>query len=149
MANATATRQERVDYVASSGHEAWRADRALEKGGFEPRFKTTEDVAWAEAHGTDQVDIANTDYSSLPQDWKGENLVNGELVIDALLEAKANGVPFDTALLEAVADKVHEAWMERNGNWAPPHQMVRYSELPEEEKEKDRLFVRAGMETFK
>lgn len=48
--------------------------------------------------------------------------------------------------LEIGSKQEHDAWMERNGSWAPPHQMLPYEELSREEKDKDRAIVLAAID---
>jgi hypothetical protein len=52
------------------------------------------------------------------------------------------------AFLERAAEAVHDAWIERNRAWAPAEQCVPYAELPENEKEKNRVIVRRALEHF-
>lgn len=60
-----------------------------------------------------------------------------------VLSAQAHGVPLDDVLTERVASAVHDAWLARNHAHASETERLSYGELPEEEKEKDRRFVRA------
>lgn len=140
-------REKIVNAVASVGHEEWRKGWK-EANGDAPRIKTTTDEAWIKKNGTDQVNIAALSYEQLPSDWQKENRLAGEATADALLAAKEQRRPFDSQLMEEVADHLHAKWLERNGSWAPPEQSVPYAQLSEAEKEKDRLFVRAGFDAI-
>jgi hypothetical protein len=48
--------------------------------------------------------------------------------------------------METAAERVHIAWPERNHEHAPADQKLPYDRLTEEEKEKDRVVVRAALE---
>lgn len=50
-------------------------------------------------------------------------------------------------LTKELASLLHDAWLERNGSWAPAEQNKPYSELSEEEK--DRVIIRKGVEIYK
>ncbi|MCO5990316.1 hypothetical protein NE235_29805 [Actinoallomurus spadix] len=137
----------RVDVVAGRLHEQWRAPRRLEDGTFEPRIKSTTDSAWISRHGTDQVDIANTRYGDLPADWQKENKESARVAVHLVTDAKKEGVDTGSSdFMESASAKVHDAWLERNGEWAPPEQKLPYEELSEAEKEKDRVVVRKALD---
>lgn len=125
-----------IAMVASQAHEDWRREHKATKGDA-PRVKPTKDTAWSEAHGgATTVDIANTEYNGLPEDWKGENKANAEVAVAGVVE-----------MIEAIAADVHDKWVKRNA-WAPTEQKVAYMDLPESEKEKDRVVVRRAMEAL-
>ncbi|TSC93127.1 MAG: hypothetical protein CEN89_242 [Candidatus Berkelbacteria bacterium Licking1014_7] len=58
------------------------------------------------------------------------------------------GKPLDESFVEEASSKLHDAWLERNGEWAPEEQKKPYEELPEDEKEKDRAQVRKAIEIY-
>jgi len=129
-------------------HNEWRAPRKQEDGTFEPRVKKTKDQTWSEKHGTDEVDIANTDYANLPEDWKGENKISAAAAVDEIYKAIENGQELNDGFIEQASDIIHVKWLERNGSWAPAEQNKPYAELSEEEKEKDRVIIRKAVEMF-
>ena len=91
-----------------------------------------------------QIDILNTSYSDLTPKWQSENKAQAESAIG--LVAKN----MDGALenIEGLAAQVHEQWLSRN-SWAIEQKSplaVPYSELPEEEKQKDRDVITAAYE---
>lgn len=140
-------RARRIDAVADRLHEVWRAPRRLPGAGHEPRIKTTTDQAWARRHGTDQVDIANTRYKDLPADWQKENKESATLAVRLVNDARKHGVdPKREEFMESASKSVHDAWLRRNGEWAPPEQKLPYHKLSEVEKEKDRVVVRAALD---
>lgn len=138
----------RVAALAGELHEEWREGRLdPETGEYAERVKTTTDQGWIDSHGTPEVDIANTSYEDLPEDWKGENKISAEVSVSLVERALRSGVidiESDEFLEEASAT-VHEKWLERNGSWAPAEQNLPYSELSEEEKDKDRVMVKAAI----
>lgn len=136
--------------LADQLHEEWRAPRLRGDGTFEPRVKSTRDQEWVAAHGgVSEVDIANTDYAELPQDWQRENLAAARSVIHAIAGYVGNGgevidIGPDHPALDEIASRVHVDWLLRNYEWAPPELQVPYSELTFAEKEKDRAIVVAA-----
>lgn len=84
-----------------------------------------------------EVDIANTPYADLPPKWQAENKASAESAVRAILDNP-------DADMEQLASIVHDAWLERNGSWAPPEQNVPYEQLSETEKQKDRDVVEAA-----
>lgn len=135
-----------VAELASLLHDKWRASRKKEDGVFEPQIETTKDQTWIETHGTDQVDITNTNYADLPKDWQGENKASAEVAINEVWIAKTENKSLNEAFIEQVSHIIHQQWLERNGSWAPVEQNKPYSELSDEEKDKDRAIVRKAIE---
>ncbi|MGN9836798.1 hypothetical protein ACTMTI_01615 [Nonomuraea sp. H19] len=142
-------RSRRIDKVASRLHDKWRASRLLSDGTYDPRIKTTTDKAWARRHGTDQVDIANTRYDDLPVDWQKENRDSATVAVKAVHGARKNGADLRSAdFMEDASEQVHDAWLQRNKDWAPPEQSLKYGDLSEVEKEKDRVVVREALDAL-
>ncbi|MFI7438536.1 hypothetical protein [Nonomuraea indica] len=140
-------RARRIDTVAARLHEIWRAPRWRPGGGYEPRLKTTKDPAWIRRHGTDEVDIANTRYRDLPADWQKENRDSAAVGVRLVDDGRRRGADLTSVeFMEEASEQVHIAWLDRNGAWAPPEQRLPYRELSEEEKEKDRVVVRAAVD---
>lgn len=116
-----------VHQFASMAHEAWRKN--FDPSGTKPRVKKNSD-------GT-EGDI-NVPFDQLHPDWQKENLAAGQAA-----ETAVKKFPND---MEKAAEYVHVKWMERNPKAdynAAQH--VSYDQLPEDEKEKDRVHVRAMM----
>jgi hypothetical protein len=136
-----------VDALASHMHDEWRAPRRLEDGRYKPQPKKTTDQEWTAENDTDEVDIANTDYKDLPADWKKENEASATVAVGLTADGLRSGQRVSgSAFVESASAKVHEAWLERNGEWAPPEQQLPYDELSEPEKAKDRVFVLKALE---
>ncbi|MFA6273897.1 MAG: hypothetical protein WC662_01940 [Candidatus Paceibacterota bacterium] len=141
-------RRKMVDILGSLLHNEWRASRMKEDGTFESRLKKTKDNTWIKKYGTDNVDIANTDFDNLPEDWKGENKISADIAMDEIFKAKAEGDIFDRDFIEYTSAIIHTKWLERNSGWASEEQKKPYSDLSEEEKEKDRAIVRKAIEVY-
>ena len=126
-----------VTALASEFHENWRKTRLDADGSYEPRVKPTEDQAWIETHGTDQVDIANTAYEDLPLDWQAENAAAAAVVVDVMNEH--NGVVDidNPTIRSSVGEKIHTAWLSRNGRAKGGELDVPFDELPQDEQDKD------------
>ncbi|MEU4234125.1 hypothetical protein AB0F17_58465 [Nonomuraea sp. NPDC026600] len=141
------TRQaRRIDAVADRLHDAWRTPRRLPGGGYEPRVKTTTDQAWIKRRGTDEVDIANTRYKDLPADWQKENKESATVAVRLVDDARKHGADLKgEKFMESASESVHDAWLRRNGEWAPPEQKLPYHQLSQAEKEKDRVVVREAL----
>lgn len=134
-----------VAIVGSELHDEWRAPRKKEDSTFEPRIKKTKDEKWVASHEADEVDIANTAYDQLPEDWKGENKISAQIAIDEVLKAETD---LNAEFIEHASSILHDKWLERNGSWAPEDQKKPYARLSEEEKEKDRVIVRKAIERY-
>ena len=113
-----------ITQFASNAHEEWR--RNFDPTGTKPRVKKNSD-------GT-EGDI-NVPFEKLHPDWKKENL--------AAAHAAHHAVKHFGRDMEKAAEHVHNEWMKRNpkGDWNAA-QHVPYDDLPEDEKEKDRVHVR-------
>ena len=123
--------------LATEFHEDWRKTRLQEDGSFEPRVKSTSDSAWVEAHGTDQVDIANTSYDDLPSDWQAENKAAAEVVVGVMIEHNGNIDLSNEEVRNQVGDTIHDAWLSRN-EWAKGGELdVPFADLPADEQAKD------------
>jgi len=89
-----------------------------------------------------QVDILNTSYSDLPPKWQAENKAQAESAISLVAENMDNAM----GNIDGLASEVHEQWLSRN-SWAKDGPLgVPYSELPEEEKQKDKDVITAAYE---
>ncbi len=89
-----------------------------------------------------QVDILNTSYSNLPPKWQAENKAQAESAIGLVSRNMSDAM----GNVEGLAAQVHEQWLSRN-SWAKDGPLgASYSELPEEEKQKDRDVITAAYE---
>lgn len=126
--------------VASALHEMWRgARKEMEEGGREPRIKKVNGV---------EYDIANLSFLELPIEFQRSNYDSAKCVCGSLGEAITRGSLLGDAFVEWASDELHEDWMVHNRSWADPSQMVTYAELSEDEKEKDRVIVRAAVKIY-
>lgn len=155
MAGGPGAEAERTQFLkiaelsASAGHEDWKRDfkeKARAKGEAETRPKATkpeERERWGET-----VDIANLNYEQLPPSWQGENRASGEAAATLVLTAASEGKALDEGFIEEASAKIHDAWLVRNALYAPPEQKLPYEELSEDQKEKDRIFVRSAIKAY-
>ncbi|HNU76526.1 MAG TPA: hypothetical protein PKL88_02325 [bacterium] len=135
-----------VSNLGSVLHDEWRKTRLKEDGTYEPRIKHTKDEGWIESHGTDEIDIANTSFEDLPSDWQYENRASAYVTMSLIYEAGMSGENLDDSFVDKASSKLHDAWLDRNGSWAPAEQKVSFDELSEEEKDKDRVIIQKGLE---
>jgi len=120
-----AKRTGKVMQFSAKAHYEWRKQYVKSNGNV-PRIKKNSD-------GT-EGDI-NVPFHKLHPDWQRENIAAGHAALEAVKKH-----PHDT---EKAAEHVHKEWMKRNPKAdynADQHKP--YSELPEAEKEKDRVHVR-------
>ena len=139
---------EAVAALGSEFHEDWRKTRLNEDGSFEPRLKSTSDEAWIAKHGVNEVDIANTSYEDLPEDWQYENKQAAAVVVNILSEYSGSVELENDMIRSAVGEKIHSAWLERN-SWATGGELdVSFDDLPLEEQEKDIDQIRVAKRVF-
>jgi hypothetical protein len=115
--------QDPIVNFASSAHEQWRKN--YDPTGTKPRVKKNSDGS--------EGDI-NQPFDKIHPDWQKENLAAAKAAYDAVSQ-------YDDE--EQAAEYVHNEWMKRNPKAdynAAQH--VPYSQLPDDEKEKDRVHVR-------
>lgn len=137
------SRDQMVAEVAAAAHEDWRTQYRAANGDT-PRIKKTKDAAFL-ARGVTEVDIAALSYAELPSDWQAENKAGAECAVDLVLAALEQRRALDTSFLEEASTTQHARWLERNSSWAPASQQLPYGQLTEDEKEKDRFFVRQAI----
>ena len=141
--------QEDVVAVASALHENWRKTTRLQKDGtFKPRPKPTRDEAWIAAHGTNQVDIANTEFAELPEDWQAENRAAAEVVVAVIAETDGQADLSDEVQRDYVGSRIHDEWLFRN-KWAHGTELdVHFALLTDEEQAKDLNQFIIGLEAL-
>ena len=120
-----------ITQFASSAHDEWR--RNFDPTGTKERIKKNSDGSEGNI---------NVPFDKLHPDWQRENLAAGKAAAEAVIE-----FPND---IEKAAEYIHIEWMKRNPKddyTAAQH--VAYDQLPEDEKEKDRVHVRTMMKLMK
>ena len=120
-----------ITQFASSAHDEWR--RNFDLTGTKERIKKNSDGSEGNI---------NVPFDKLHPDWQRENLAAGKAAAEAVIE-----FPND---IEKAAEYIHIEWMKRNPKAdynAAQH--VPYDELPEDEKEKDRVHVRTMMKLMR
>ena len=144
--------------LASALHDEWRETQRQEDGTFTPRVETTIDQAWITSHGTNQVDVADTEFADLPSDWQVENAAAAKVVTDYLAQkglydekvsyGKGGDIDFhyksgldfsDPAVRAEAGQIIHNAWLKRKNNAdARGGELdVPFDQLPQDEQDKD------------
>lgn len=142
-------KSEIIQKVASTFHEEWRKNRLQSDWTYKPMIEKSEDEKRTEKHWTDTVDIANTAFEDLPDNWKYENIEAAKVAVDLVYEKILNLEKITTETIEEMSNIVHEKRLERNWiAWSFENQRVSYEDLSEEEKEKDRLQIKTAIEVI-
>lgn len=132
---------EAVELVASSLHDIWRAPRLQDDGSYEPRIKPTADKVWIELNsGVNEVDIANSSFAELPEDWQRENRDAAKVVAELMMANGGKRLDLsEKELYEKVGDVIHKAWLRRDNNgYALDSKLdIPFVYLPPEEQYKD------------
>ena len=90
--------------LGSHFHDALRAPNKLEDGTYEPKEEVTTDETWIESHGTDLVDVANTNFADLPEDLRRENETTARIIVNLF---HSDGVPcLDTRYPDSYKESV-------------------------------------------
>ena len=127
-----------VEMLGSKLHEKWAEgyrSGEMAKGNESPTRMKDDGMGG-------QVDILNTSYAELPEKWQAENKAQAESAISLVAKNMENAM----GNIDGLASEVHEQWLSRN-SWAKDGPLgVPYSELPEEEKQKDKDVITAAYE---
>ena len=138
-----------IQEVASTFHEEWRKNRLQDDWTYKPMIEKSKDETQNKKHWTDTVDIANTDFIDLPDNWKYENIEAAKVAVDLVYEKILNLEKISSETIEEMSNIVHEKWLERNWiEWSFENQRVSYEDLSEEEKEKDRIQIKIAIEVI-
>ncbi len=84
----------------------------------------------------------------MPEDWKGENKAAAEVIVEIFNEYRGDIELENPIIRSQVGNKVHDAWFESNGEWAPEEQKLPFDDLSIEEQEKDLEQIRIAKEIF-
>ncbi len=141
-------KQQQIAELGSLLHDESRGSQKQEDGTFEPRMKKTKDQDWIDKNEIEDIDIANTSYNELPEDWKGENKVSAEVAMNQIYEAISQKKDIGDTFIKDAGSVIHDKWLERNKDWASVEQNKPYSELSEEEKNKDRSIIKKAIEVY-
>lgn len=149
----TAAETAKVEKIGSALHADWQKTQALlDDGTRKPKMKPTKDGAWVKAHGgATEVDIANTPFADLPEDWQKDNR-DAAVVVQRILKARGGKVDLsDEKTRLEVGDEIHKAWLERHGTeeWVKESGLDKpFAELPRGEQDKDTDQVKIAMESL-
>ena len=139
-----------IEKIASIFHENWRKSRLNMDGTYKPMIEKAEDMEWVRKHWTRLVDITNTKFEDLPNNWKKENLEAAKVAVNLVYKKVVNGEEITSEMIEQMSKVVHEKRLERNWKeWSFENQRVDYKELSEEEKSKDRDQIRIAIQVIK
>ncbi|HYD34755.1 MAG TPA: hypothetical protein VD999_01670 [Vitreimonas sp.] len=110
---------------------------------------------WKETSQGFEVDIMNLKNEELSEDQQRENNLAAELAFNLVHTALEAGRKVDWQLVEELAEQIHIKWLERNWNWIkdsqdPVHliQKKPYSEMDEQQRNKDREHIILALETY-
>ena len=135
-------KSEVIKKVASTFHDKWRENRL-----YKSMIEKSGDEDWTKRHWTDLVDIANTKFEDLPNNWKYENFEAAKVAVDLVYEKVVNWLEITPGMIEKMSKIVHEKRLERNWiEWSFENQRVDYKELSEEEKAKDRVQIEIAIQ---
>lgn len=148
-------------FVAEA-HNTWRKGFEAAKGVGAVRMKPTVDGDWLKANAGQpfcdpaqrQVNI-NIGFEALPADKQVENINSAAVACTLVFGQVLSGGELDADFIEAASAEIHVQWVLRqralgmdgtDGYFAAL--AVPYSELPENEKEKDREIVRGAIRLY-
>lgn len=141
-------KSEIIQKVASTFHEEWRKNRLQDNWTYKPMIEKSEDEKRTKEHWTDTVDIANTAFEDLPNNWQYENIQAAKVAVDLVYEKDLEKITAET--IEELSKIVHEKRLERNWiTWSFENQRVAYKDLSEEEKAKDRAQIEIAIKILK
>jgi len=113
-------------------------------------IEKSEDDKRNENHGTNVVDIANTEFKDLPLNRKYENLEAAKVAVSLVYDKVINWENISSEMIEEMSKIVHEKRLERNGiEWSFENQRADYQNLSEEEKVKDRMQVELAIQVIR
>ena len=152
-------RQGTIITLANAFHEVWLRTRnqRSENGAIwangerTPRPKPTADQEWSERKGDTMVDIANTGFVRLPEDWKAENDAAAEVIIDLVDSlGGAEKIDLDDAeVYEKCGQAIHSAWLKRNTYAKDGPLDIDFGKLPPDEQAKDLEQLSLALELLK
>ena len=128
--------------LGSDLHEAWRHQRKLDMGKYEPLLKQSKDEEWNVKNRTDEADMANLTFENLPFNCQDEYLETASIALDLVFNKIMNG-NFNPNELDNMATIIHEEWLKRNdwvfdADYGEPELAVPFAKLYKAEKEKKR-----------
>jgi len=92
-------------------------------------------------------DIANTSFGDLDPSWQKDNRDAARTVVEILVKRNGNVDLSNTEVYEEIGDEIHEAWLARAG-WIEPGLEKPFSELSDEQREKDINQMRLALKVF-
>ncbi len=155
-------RQSLIEDVMNASQAAWKEERKRQHPDETTRFRKTEDTAWIKENeggtnmrknedGSYEADLLAIDSASaLPREYKADTERNAMIAVGAILNAAKNGRTPDDAFIDEVAALIHVRWLDvhRNDSYTTEEQKLPFAEMGENEKNKDRDFVRLAIATY-
>ncbi|MBP6962083.1 hypothetical protein KBB49_00935 [Candidatus Saccharibacteria bacterium] len=148
-----------TELLGSVLHEDWREQSFSNgEGGFNPRVKCLVEregkQKWVNADALTEEesplisqDIANTSFSELDPYWQKDNREAAQAVVEIIVNRNGKIDLNDPETYEQIGHEIHEAWLSRAG-WIEPGLEKPFSELPEEQQEKDINQMRLALKVF-
>lgn len=134
--------------IATALHDNWRESLRVGEGEYLPDVEETKDKEWIKAHGSGQVDIANTNFEELPRDWQAENIAAARVVLGLLLEGDGHVWLHRDGEEERVGGIIHDAWVQRHPEAGAEGLDVPFTELPWDQQDKDLDQAHIGMQVW-
>ncbi|MES2631106.1 MAG: hypothetical protein V4611_04050 [Patescibacteria group bacterium] len=156
-----ASGEEQAQALANVFHEVWLRTRnkrsnngaIFANGEREAREKKTNDEDWIKASGKAEamVDIANTGFVKLPEDWKAENSAAANVIVELIKDfGGADHIDLsDPEVYAKCGAKIHDRWLERNTYAKGGELDVPFEELSADEQAKDLEQLQIALELFK
>ena len=134
-------------------YDKWRETRKRLDGTYESKWKESTDKEWNRKHGTDYVDIANTEFEDLPSNRQKERMDAASVAIDLVFDKiKDWEIRVTTEMIEEMSSVVHDNWLERREQAQDEVDSMlvqSYKNLSEEEKVKDRNHIYIAIQIIK
>ena len=157
-----------VEAVGNELHTIWQKQFRIDNPTEETRIKPTADARWAERHdaaplGPEEkgynpevpkwkVDILNTDFANLPEDWRKDNFEAAEVavaIVEQHFDQFGETADFGEEFIEKASAEIHEAFLERRKDqYIPESQKMPYAELSEADKALDRNQIQAAIKLW-
>ena len=133
-------------------YNKWRNTRKRLDGTYEPKWKESTDDKWNKEHGTNRVDIANSEYEDLPRNRQYERMAAASVAIDLVLDWIESWEIITPEMIEKMSSVIHDKWLERRidtGELLDSSLAEPYENLSEKEKEKDRNHIYIAIQIIK
>jgi len=149
--NNTENMQLLIERIWAKFHEERRKSIIKLDWTYESRVEKTTDLERIHCHNWEKkVDIINTKFEDLPNDWKKENIEAAKVAVYLVYQKITNWEEITPEMIEEMSEIVHNERLKRN--WITgsfENQRVEFKDLTEEEKVKDRNQIIRAIEIIK